>query len=235
MVALVCPVRPGADENPELRYALRSWQQNIEHDELWIVGHKPGWVENARFIEGNPHDDKPRNVFANILLACEHPDVPEDIVIMNDDMFALKPYTPQVEYRGLLRDHLRGIRRSSWWKQSLDSTVKYFDRLGIPAPLSYELHTPLPASKSDMAKALREAADWTPKNPPQWRTVYGVRCEIGGTQTSDTKVYREKAGDWQEWALISTSDPAWNTPVGRHVEGLFPHPSVYEGAPYWLW
>ena len=36
MTLLICPVRPG-DDNPELRYALRSWQTNLVVPDMYLM------------------------------------------------------------------------------------------------------------------------------------------------------------------------------------------------------
>ncbi|HRN29777.1 MAG TPA: hypothetical protein PK890_08770, partial [Terrimesophilobacter sp.] len=102
---LVYLVRPG-NNNPELRMSLRSLK-NFPHGKVWIVGHKPNWVANVRHIKGNPTNNSHANVFLNVLAACEHPDTPDEFVIMNDDFYITRPIQKIPNwYRSTLTEHM---------------------------------------------------------------------------------------------------------------------------------
>lgn len=224
----MCPVRAG-DDNEHLRYAIRTWEYHIPHDELWIVGYKPVWLTGVKVVEGNLHGTKPKNVYHNVLDFCEHPDVPEQVVFMNDDMFALKPFEPSIQYRGSLLEHIAQLSAHGWWRQSLVNTLEYLEGRGHVTPRSYETHTPFPVDTRKMAKALRDAAEFSPDNPPQWRTVYGVTQEVGGSQaTRDCKLFKTNEPGWTDAALVSTTDRSFRSAVRDYIVSKFPEPSRYE-------
>lgn len=222
---VVYPVRAG--ENESLRYALRTLA-NLNHGEVFIVGDAPSWVTNVNVIAGNRFETKQRNVFDNVRLACEHPDVPERFLMMNDDFFLLRPYSPMVEFRSRLTDHIHSLRtgqRCSWWEQSLRNTLACLPP--EPAPLSYELHKPFIVERDKMREALDEVADFSPDNPPQWRTVYGNRWRIGGKQSTDCKVYARPGPGWHGWTLLSCNEQSFAV-VRMLLAQRFPNPSPYE-------
>ena len=225
MTDIVIPVRPG-DRNPELQMTLRSLEKNFPHDRVWIVGHQPNWVTNIQHIPGNTHTPR-NNLWHNLLAVCQHPDVPDQIVITNDDIIVTQPAKPETLYRGTLKDHIRMDRvqrGATWWKESLTTTLTYLQGAGHPDPLSYELHVPIPVNKHLMCETLTRAAQVTPANPPQWRTLYGVLNNIGGRQSEDSKAYR--AGPIRT-PYHSTEDRSYRN-FAAQLRELFPTPSRYE-------
>lgn len=227
MTDIVIPVRPG-DNNEELRFALRSWEQNYPHNSVWIVGHKPNWVTNVHHIPGNSAPHSRANLWWNLLAYCQHPDTPDDFVAMNDDFFVTEPITrPEVFYRGTLKDHIalkRVQRGASWWRDSLNTTLICLQALGHKDPLSYELHVPFPANKQLMCETLQRFSDITPHNPIQWRTTYGVLNNIGGTQTTDSKAY----GPGEIRTPYHSTDDVHFRYYARQLKQLFPTASRYE-------
>lgn len=228
---VVYPVRPG-DVNEELRFSLRSLHTNFPAvRQVWIVGHKPKWVHNVGHIEGNTGPNGHANVYRNVLAAMQHPDVADDVVVFNDDFHVTAPVTePPIWYRSTLTEHI-GLPRlrsagNTWWKQSLATTLVCLQAVGIPDPLSYELHVPLPAKKGLMAETLERFSAVTPDNPPQWRTLYGNLHTIGGVASADAKVSRPGA---LPKPFLSTSDAVWRQ-FARTLSSMFPDPSPWEAC-----
>ena len=215
-----------AGENEELRYSLRSLTNVIPApDNVWIVGDPPDWYTGPH-IPGNRYDTKQRNVYDNVRIIAEHPDLPETVAVWNDDMYAVAPAVVEIAYRCTLAEHLRRAGLGSWWGQSLKMTRTYLGMLGYPDPLSYELHRPLPIHRASMAQILADAADMSIGNPPQWRTLYGNLTGAGGEQALDGKVYGESrpmpTGPW-----LSSSDHNFER-VRPILADLYPDPSPWE-------
>lgn len=222
---IVCPVRPG-DQNDSLRYAIRSWTANLTFDRIWIVGHKPSWLTNVESIPGNRCASGHANVYDNIRLASEHPDVSDEFLAMNDDFFVTAPATPQVFYRCTLDEHLNipRVKRGGWWKDSLETTRICLQAHGIAEPLSYELHVPLPVDKAAMAQTVEQFQYVTPDNPPQWRSLYGNLHQSGGTQRADVKTYQSGPLKQPYHSTSPRSFPAY----ADALQAMFPEPSQYE-------
>lgn len=82
-------VRPG-ERNEELRYSLRSLQ-NMPHERVWLVGHKPAWVTGVEHIPNRSNGSSPQhNATSHLLAACDA--VPaERFVVFNDDFYVMEP------------------------------------------------------------------------------------------------------------------------------------------------
>ena len=223
---LVIPVRPG-DFNEELRFTLRSCEANLDYGQVWIVGSKPNWLTNVNYLPGNARPHPKANCWANILLACQHPDVTDQIIITNDDIIVTEPVEVETLFRGPLADHLR-LRRvitgASWWRESLTTTQITLQTLGYHHPVSYELHVPFPCDKQAMRETLERFNHITPENPPQWRTLHGNLHQIGGKQAADGKAYRPGPINTP---YHSTEDAGFRH-FQRQLADMFPNPSRYE-------
>ena len=215
-------VRPGPNE--ELRYSLRSAHAHAGVENVWIVGDPPPWYTGPR-IPGNRFRTKQRNVWDNVRILAEHPDLPEQVAVWNDDMYALTPTTIEMNYRATLADHIAPLK-PSWWRESLALTQQWLTQQGIAEPLSYELHRPFPIHRAAMAGILADAAHLSPLNPPQWRTLYGNLARAGGTKDGDGKVYGAHtpvpAGAW-----MSSTDRSFGS-VQVRLRRTFPRRSPWE-------
>lgn len=218
MEAFVYIVRHGPNE--ELRYSLRSLHQHFPGIPIFIVGDMPSWCRPEGFLPGNHWKDKPSNVWGNLQLASTWTDVPEDIVIMNDDMYITGPVRKiPVLYRGPLADHVDSLRgRNDWWSHSIRHTASL-----LPEDArSYELHTPFPCSRSRLAEVLN--TDPGP-HPPQWRTLYGNHHHGGRQADSDVKIPRRVEALPTPFA--STRDISFR--LNRHIiDAAFPEPGPSE-------
>lgn len=226
MSVAVYIVRPGP--NPELRFSLRSVEANLpEITDVVIVGHAEQWLRKVRVVDGNPHGrNKRRNVWANIYTAATSPGLPGEIVLMNDDFMVMEPARVAMAYRGTLADHIESVP-PGWWRTSLEVTERWLAGTGHESPLSYELHRPFPINRERMAKVIEEAAEVSPNNPPQWRSIYGNRWQVGGYQDRDGKVYDAGAptpsGPW----LSTTEGQSFESVLPMLAE-RFPNPSRWE-------
>lgn len=230
---LIVPVRPG-DENPELLYALRSWEQNLILPgglELMIVGHLPSWLVPDVFIPGNNYKSAPLAVFDNIMLGSG---AASDLgvyqaVYMNDDFFCLDPVGAilPVKRNQTLDQHRALFPAGSglWWPKSLDLTASWLTAAGFPHPDSYEVHRPLPASPRAMIETLSRWDGGMSGPVPQWRTVYGVLNQIEAHPVQDVKLGRANTGYGTPW--VSTSDESWRLHRAR-IAPRFQKPSRWE-------
>lgn len=227
---IVVPVREGP-VNLQLCYALRSWAANLPHRNVWIAGHLPAWAHGVRHLPVPQAGTKYQNTTAAVRAACEHPEVGEQFLLCNDDMFVMHPLPGgmPVLHRGLVVDVEQQCegRVSSLYRHGMKETRAALEGLGHPMPLSYELHVPLPVDKAGMLHALDlvPVADGMHK-----RTVYGVLNGIGGTRIDDVKIlHRAPRGFGQQSRFLSTMPDSFaNGAVGRFIRQAFPSPCRYE-------
>lgn len=219
-------VGPDGDHE-DLRYSLRSLA-NVDHERVWIVGHKPGWVVNVEHIptvqDGSPFVNSTRNVLA----ACERLD---RFALFNDDFFALCPTVVPNWHLGPVTvsgTNLDRVRRQRSYRSGMAATVWLLGEWGYPAPYSYEVHAPMWVNSRWMVRVL-EAAAPAGIHALHKRTLYGNVVGVGGQQVDDPKI-GDTARTWadgQPW--VSTSDQSFDRgAVGRRIRALFPDPSRYE-------
>lgn len=213
-----------AGENEELRFSLRSVEKHLPGVPVFIVGDKPGWVQGVEYRKGNYRVDKPLNVWDNLLIGCLWDQVPEHLVVFNDDMYITEPVTEiPVLYRKSLAAHVASLAdRTDWWGKSMRRTAELLP----DDALSYELHTPFPCRKSQMRDTMLNVdAGLT---PPQWRTMYGNHWHTDPVKHPDVKLtkYHREIGTLPA-PFASTNDVTfrWARP---YLEALFPHPSRFE-------
>lgn len=215
-------VRPG-DDNPELRWSLRSLE-NIAHDDVWIVGHKPAWVKNVRHIPyvADPNLSKWENVTAATGLAVES--LPDEWVLFNDDFFAVKPTEIPLWFSGRLKTVDRPGNGATW-RSGKYQTARMLQSWGCDI-LDYELHVPMPVVNDGMREALARANRRIVAL--QRRSLYGNLCKVGGEHHADVAV--GQSGSWRDgWEWVATNDVSFRScEVGRRIRDLFPTPSVFE-------
>lgn len=228
---LVVPVRTGK-ANPQLRYALRSWEAHLPHGRVWIVGYRPAWMRNVQHIPSSQHGTKYANTTAAVRAACSHPDVSQTFLLCNDDMFVMAPQPDgmPVLHRGRVADleEVYVRRTSGRYLDGMRKTRDLLVSLGHNDPLSYELHVPMPVDKRGMLKALDVGRHLDAVHK---RTLYGNLAGIGGDEIRDVKVLnRSPRFDKTSPFLSTLPDSFTNGSVGTHIRRAFPSPSRYEGG-----
>jgi len=214
--------RPG-EFNDELRYSLRTLEENVPHARVWVVGYLPRWLKGVEFVQGNLAGDKWRNVPDNLRLACEAIDA-DRLLIMNDDFFVTGPVRSiPFLHRGPLAEHLARVKPGPW-RKSLRQTKKALEERGIEDPLSYELHVPVVMDRSLLLETARDTLAWTTDIPPQWRTMYGNAHRPPSRPAKDGKSRHLTEG------LFLSSDDSWwrDGAAGTWVRSQFTRPSRYE-------
>lgn len=231
---LVYLVRPG-DENEELRFSLRSVARNLPHNKVWIAGHRPAWVTNVESIELDPLPDKYDNQRQSLLAACDTEEVSDPFILMNDDFFVMRPIDRvEVLHGPTVAEHHQsyidaGKSPDAPHVRAIWSTLEELRRWGYENPLTYELHSPLPMSKSALAGMLRRSV----ARPFLWQTAYAVIAEHVGAKGYDAKNDVVGAGSPEAFAALSpylsTYDGSFkNEHIGAYIRAAFPAPCAYE-------
>ncbi|MGW5925234.1 hypothetical protein ACWF2L_03170 [Streptomyces anulatus] len=225
---VVYVVRPG-DHNEQLRYSLRSLS-HLPHGRVWIAGHIPPWVApDVGRIPLTQTGTKYQNSTANLRAAAEHPEVAEDFLYCNDDFFVMRP-TPRMPalHRGPVArvEAYYASRANGLYLRGLRETRDLLGELGVPAPLSYELHVPMPMRKGLLLEALDAGARLSVLHK---RTLYGNLHQVGGTAIRDPKILTRGTGFPREAPFLSTmADTFTSGAVGRHIRAQFARPGPYE-------
>lgn len=222
---VVYVVRPG-EVNEELRYSIRSLS-NLPHGKVWIAGYCPRWLKDVGAIPVQTRPGGHQSAKANIRAACEHPEVSEEFVYMNDDFFVMQPMDAiPAMHLGPLSQAIANAGMSRGYTRAMKDTLAVLLERGIDEPLMYDMHAPMLVTKSGMLEALDLCA---PKMHE--RTVFGNLQSVGGTLARNHKVHRGDRG-WQGWPFLSTNDSSFRSmPAGDLIRSRFSTPSPYETDP----
>lgn len=210
-------VKPG-ERNEELRYSLRSLD-NLPHDRVWIVGHKPAWVRGVEFIRGNRYRAPMRCAVDNLLLACERLDV-EEFVVFNDDFYVMAPVAAIPSWHaGLLAERVR--HGSVAYRGHLVAAQQAL--ADLECPLAWTLHIPMVVKRTVLADVLGSLSG----SPlPEWRTMYGNRAGLTGELHHDVKV-RRRRDPIPPGPFLSSNDATLRV-LRPLLMGHFPTPGRYE-------
>lgn len=231
---VVYTVKEG-DFNEELRYSLRSLE-NIPHRRVVIVGYKPAWVKKVLHIPVRQiYPNKVVNTNKNWLTVANTKTISSKFVLMNDDMFFMKPVKNiPFGYMGDHQDFLEDYAAqhpSSYYTRVIRATDKRLKELGIKDPKCFELHTPVILSKRAVRLALDTPFQFDPINV---RTVAISLMDVVPTLMPDVKYYppKEQAKNPMvhigSLPVISTSDRIWVGGIGDYVRSSFKEKGMYE-------
>lgn len=201
-----------APRNEELRYSLRSVAMHMPHKRVWIFGGCPySIVPDIRVKvkqEGKTKWDRVRTMFR---MACENKEITDDFILFNDDFFIMQPMDKiEPKFRCSLDRHieiLEATRRNkpTPYSKLLRDCRDELRRLGKPTN-SYELHVPFVFNKQKLLKLIN-----TYKNAHCTRTLYGNIYGVGGTQSSDVKIFTARPEfDYKNSKILSTDDSVVN-------------------------
>lgn len=217
-------------DNEELRYSIRSIVANSEVSNIWVVGGKPDWY-TGKYIPVNVAGSKTTKVVENLKAITESPDISEEFILMNDDFFILDKVDSILPmHNGSLMDkinlYLDIVPRSSYTR-SLHKTHSWLKRRGIDNPIDYELHVPMPMTKTNLAKII--------KYPVLHRSAYGNLFNVGGSQMEDVKVYLRgplvhKSFDYKSklGTFLSSNDDAFDLLHEDVLKDRFTSPTQFE-------
>lgn len=232
MVRDVVYVVKEGEANEPLRHSLRSLV-NLPHRRVWIAGYRPTWVASeVGHVAVQQGADKFDNSTRNLEAAASHPEVTDDILYFNDDFFVVDPVEDvPLMHRALVRDFAAELYRK--WKRTypyLDGMMKtltLLEKLGVPDPLCYEVHVPMPMTKGRLLETMNVGFGTRPLHK---RTLYGNmhHAPEESTLVDDPKVGFAAMPSDMPSPFVSTSDRAWSGRTGQWIRRRFAKPGPYE-------
>jgi hypothetical protein len=217
--------------NEELRYSLRSVEKFYPDADVWVVGGKPDWY-TGNFIPVPQSSTSFSNVKNSLAAVCKNKNIPDDIVVMNDDFIFVREIEDiKHYYGGTLSDKILSYRKhkaSPSYIRQLANLYRFVKRRA-KVVLDFELHVPMPVKKTLLVQVISDEV--------MWRSNYGNRFVQEDTreQMEDVKVYNGgnlsfKSYDYLsgEYPFISTQDNSFDTVYKNLLKDLFPKKSKYE-------
>ena len=222
-------------KNEELRYSLRSLEENWQYNRVWFVGGCPAGLKPDCEMRLNQHEpSKWENVREMMRKVCENDEITENFWLFNDDFFILRPMRENMppQYGKTLEDRIEQIESTHYGQRTeytkrlrhLANTLKKAGK----GTLNYAMHKPMLINRKKMLEVIEKFPD-----EPMVRALYGNYWEIGGEDVHDMKIemcnWKNTATAVKEWEFVSTSDESFDGgQIGRWLRDRFNTPSRFE-------
>ena len=221
----------GPGENEELRYALRTWEQNLRFRKLYVVGcPKPKWFHPDMYVENPLRYNKMRQCYENLIIALQDDRLTDDVLLMMDDIFILVPYEDwTINYnRGTLQTQLDNTTKggSNSYYRLVENTKKELEK-DFTEPLSFEEHAPFLCNRKKMLELLQSyGSDRMPTM--LYRSIYGNRYDIPTEYKPDVKLKQYADRVPVGVPMFSTNPGSFKGSGGTYAEFYFKRPSRFE-------
>ena len=222
-------------KNEELRYSLRSVEENLKYRNVVFYGGCPVDLKpdrSVRIAQIEPTKwERVRNLLMNI---CNDEELTDDFWLFNDDFYILKPMSEDMkpQYNGTLYSHVihieaRHNNRPTIYTQRLRHLIKTLEDNDLDC-LNYAVHKPILYNKEKLKEVLTRFPD-----EPMIRALYGNYWKIGGEDKRDMKVqlkdYKHLDRVKEKWEFLSSSDSSFNNGnVGVFIRERFNQKSRFE-------
>ena len=224
--------------NEELRYSLRSVEENWQYNQVWFYGGCPNGLKPDKYVRAPQVGfSKWEKVRSMLYAACQNDEITENFWLFNDDFFVLRRWPNGCEnmpplYNGDLHSYIEKTERknggkSNDWTRRLRHLVATLEGAG-KGTLNYAVHKPMLINRKKMLEVLKKFPD-----EPMSRALYGNYWEIGGVSRHDMKIkvidYPKLDIAVRTWDFISTSDESFREGnVGRFLKDKFKERSRFE-------
>lgn len=214
----------------EIRYSLRSIEQNLPHKDVWFVGGQPaGLVPDKALPMQQQGTLKWERARSSLIAICKNEDVSNKFWLFNDDFFVLEPVkSTKPFFGGLLHDRILHIEhRHNDKRTGYTRALRFCEKTLIDADCTtfdYALHLPMLVDKVKMLEALEAFPDC-----PMFRSLYGNYTEIGGIPHKDVKIIDVCGHIPAGSDYVSTSDSSFQYGVvGIEIRKRFLDKCKYE-------
>ena len=218
--------------NEELKYSIRSVVESFPNSNIWVVGGKPDWYI-GNFIEVKQKESKYKNAVENLKTISVSEQISESFILMNDDFYIVKKIDKIENFHGgYLLDKInlyQKLNGNSQYTRKLSGTYKKLKALGFENPLDYELHIPMIMEKEKL-KIILDLIDQF-----LWRSIYGNKFEVGGTEMQDVKVYTTGPLVLKSYNLnidnhtyLSSADSSFNNIFNKILKDKFNQKTKFE-------
>ena len=219
--------------NEELRYSLRTIEENWEYNRVWFYGGCPrGLRPDCHVPLKQTAPNKWRRVREMILGACQNDAITDDFWLFNDDFFVLKPISEDMppQYNGTIEGQIKRVEaRHGGMKTNYTRRLRHLlttlQEAGLPT-LNYSVHKPILVNRAKAVEVLEKFP-----NEPMFRALYANYWQIGGESKHDMKVMvpyfdLSKAGKWE---FVSTNDQSFKSGnIGLYIREKFDGKSRFE-------
>lgn len=176
--------------NFELLYSIQSVKKYLKgHRNIYIIGEHPGFEFGFIHIPHIDRFDKDTNICDKVAVACRHPDVSDDFVFMNDDVYFNKPMRCEdipVTYIGELRERATNKVQNKFYKIVLMNTYNALIKKWLPTK-DFDGHMPQVFNKKKFLDAA-SGYHWRIKHGFAVKSIYYNTHRVEGVMYPDMKI-----------------------------------------------
>ena len=217
-------------KSEEIRYSLRSVDENFPHRKVWFYGGKPEGLKPDEMVEFKQSGiNKWEKVKNSLIKVCKNDDITEDFFLFNDDFYVLKPVEGEfINFCGEdLKDRAKEIYsrtgKASQYYSQLMNTASFLKARGYESR-SFVLHVPMLINRKKALEVLT-----TPNITPMVRSLYGNMANVPAVKKKDVKIHELQGVPGQDWEYLSSSDKSFREgELGVWLKDRFPNPSRFE-------
>lgn len=212
----------------ELRYSLRSIEQNFPHGLVWFVGAQPRGFKPDRAIKHiQSGENKWQKIRSSMYRAVEQEELSDEFFLFNDDFFVMQPFEGKfTNYAdGTLSDRIEQFRQENPWLSPYARTLfKAREELKSlkKGEVNFDVHLPMLFKKDLVIKSINLCSS------PQMRSVYGNINQIDYVEHKDVKHFDMKTVPICPDFLSTNDDVFANGKVGEYIRSCFPERCKYE-------
>lgn len=222
-----------AATNEELRYSLRSVEENWEYNRVVFYGGCPRGISPDLHIKASQTKrSKWERVRDMMIAACKNEDLTDSFWLFNDDFFIMQKIEENMppQYNGTLEAQIKRVEARHGGERTC-YTARLRHLLGTlkgakKGTINYSVHKPMLINRKKMLQVLEEFPD-----EPMQRALYGNYWEVGGINHSDMKVMLKNYSidKISKWPFLSTSDESFTEGnVGEYIRNRFKTKSRFE-------
>ena len=212
--------------NEELRYSLRSVEENFAYNRVWFAGGCPAGIEPDEYMPiTQDAPSKWENVRNMLVEVCKNDDITKDFWLFNDDFFVLEPCDDSLKdgYYGTIEEYIEICRNTGEYRIRLEHLLKTLKDAGLPT-LNYAIHRPILVNRKKALKALEKFPE-----EPMFRALYGNYAKIGGEYEKDYKIRKISKEIEPGHRFVSTQDDSFKYGmIGRWLRDRFCNKSRFE-------
>ena len=218
--------------NEELRYSLRSVEQNFPHRSVWFYGGCPDGIEPDHYCYVDQEAiDGPKwyKTTAMLEMACRNEKISKHFWLFNDDFFIMEPAPATVWnwYNGSMADRILEIEEKRGSRSNYSNMLRDTRRIliseGMPTK-NYAVHTPMLINREAALETIKKF-----RGCPMFRCLYGNMYDIGNVDKPDVKARDILEEPCLSSWCISTSDRTFTDGLaGRRIMDRLRTPSKWE-------
>ena len=189
-----------ADDNPNLKYSLRSLVNVSGYNRVWFSGYCPTWTKPDGYILTRQNKSKWLNSLTNVIAACENDNITEDFILFNDDFFAIHPihidkhlsYCNSTLDTAIINYHQT---KDSTWKNSHAQSKQLLKALGSTHFDNFAIHTPMIINRKHFLEIIHHPLIQNfikTHSMLSYRNIYGNMYWVPPKNIMDVKLRQEK-------------------------------------------